>query len=822
MIEVGVTERDFLSGEPVEGELLSAALAAGRLPAEDALRIAIELGTQLHGAHLRGLVHGSVSPQTVALTKSGLRLLRPRDLSPDAAAPYRSPEQVRGAPPDWRSDIFAYGAVLYELASGTRAFAGTGPALDRAILEDSPAPLMAKTPVTAAFEGVIAGCLEKDPARRRQRVQNAVIELKLAGRARARTASRRRPTARYRRADAISVAPLDVMPQAAPPEYFVESPKPPNGFRRSLMTIVLATVAVAASGLAAALYLQKPTQPVLKFSVSPPEHTSYPGTPAVSPDGLSLTFSAVGPEGHRMLWLRSFDKMHAEMIPGTDGGFAPFWSPDSQHIAFFANKTLKQVHLLSDLADVKPETICDADADPGGGAWNKDGTIVFAPSMSDGLYRVPAAGGRVEKFYKLDTAKGERAQLWPQFLPDGKHFLFLLLTSMTETTGVYAGSLDSQEKRYLFASQTNAVYSPAAGESGKKGYLLYIKGRDLVGQGFNASRLEVNGGAMTLANDIGSVETLSLAPVSVSRNAVLVYQTVAKPTRQLVWMDRSGGALGNLGEAGDWGPPKVSPDGKRVAVGKVADEKNAEIWILDDAGNQTVFQSEPGVSQGSPVWSPDGARIAFWSNAGGIYDLFMKSVAAGAHSEPIYRSPYAKYPTDWSHDGRYIIFGEVKPGTGSDVLALNMSDRRAVPLVNTIYSEGYAALSPNGKWLAYQSDDSGRNEVYVQKFDSAPGTKRRWKVSLDGGGLPKWRGDGSEIFYLTLSGTVFAAAVRPGGDEFQFDPPQPLFTARPIPKTWNLYDVSPDGQRFIMNLPLEWSNSSLITVITNWTEKLKS
>ena len=823
VIEVGATEQEFLSNEPVAGELLSAKMAGAPLPPGDVLRYAIDIGAALQRAHLRGVVHGAIAPDSVLITGAGARLIAPQDVLRVAARPYRSPEQVRGAQPDSRSDIFSYGALLYEMISRARPFAGEGSALDTAILESAPPPLAAKTPVEAAFARVIAGCMEKAPAHRRQRVQNAVIELKLAGRAVARTLPRRSPPRAIPGAAPRTATLSGKTAKAANPDYWAPYGSPPGAFRRRLPVLILTAIAVTATAVAAALYLQKPAQRALKFAVNPPEHTSYPGTPAVSPDGHFLTFSAVGPEGHRMLWLRSLDEMHARLIPGTEGGFAPFWSPDSGHIGFFADRSLKEVHLLSDIGQVKPTVICDVDEEPGGGAWNKDGVIVFAPRMSGALYRVAASGGKPQQLLKLDALKSEHAQLWPQFLPDGKHFIFFLLTGMEDTTGVYAGSLESQETRRVLVSQTNAVYSPGAGESSSSGYLLFVKDRDLVAQPFSASKLATTGDAVVFPDEIGAVQSLSLAPISVSRNAVLVYQTIAKPTRQLVWLDRNGHSAGVTSEPGAWGPPKISPDGTRVAVGRMSsDGANAELWILDAAGNISIFQSEPHVSSGSPVWSPDGSKVAFWSNPAGVYDLYMKSVASTRAPELLLKSPMAKYPTDWSRDGKFLIFGELTPGTRSDVMALDLANRRDTPVVNTVYSEGYGTLSPDGRWIAYQSDESGPNEIYVQRFDNAAGTKRRWKVSADGGGMPRWRGDGAELFYLTVSGGVYAAAIHAQGDEFQSDPPKLLFNTRPLPKTWNLYDVSPDGQRFIVNLPLEWSNSSVITVSINWTEKLKS
>ncbi len=351
-----------------------------------------------------------------------------------------------------------------------------------------------------------------------------------------------------------------------------------------------------------------------------------------------------------------------------------------------------------------------------------------------------------------------------------------------------------------------------------------MKNRDLMGQGFNASKMELAGDPIVLANDIGSIETLSLAPISVSSNAVLVYQSVGKPTRQLVWMDRSGQRLSTLGDAADWGPPRIAPDGVRVAAGKPGKDGKAEIWIFGKDGQPTAFETGAGSSVGSPVWSPDGSKIAYWeSRGGGPYDLFVKPVSGGKE-ELLFKSPNSKYPTDWSRDGRSLVFGEFTPNSKSDIWALNLSDNRGSPILDTVRSEGYATLSPDGKWLAYQSDSDGRrNEVYVQPWEGGTsGTKRVWKVSNGGGGLPRWRADGGEIFFLSATGAVMAAATHPIGDNFQFDPPRLLFQTRPVPKFWNLFDVSADGQRFVINLPLEWSNSSLITVMTNWTKKLEN
>ena len=834
MTEVGQGEVGFTGDEPVSGELLAERLAQGPLPPEEALRYAIEIGAALNRAHLRGLVHSGLSPFSVVIASTGARVLQPLAEFDDRAAPYRSPEQVRGEPPDWRSDVFAYGALLYEMASGRRAFPGEGAELNDAILEQGAAGLMAKSPIHAAMEGVIAGCLEKDPSRRRQRIQNAVIELKLAGRplqrmAEARNQPPRRPVemgtaaapARECIAWPAAPAPAGAPKVARRPAYVIpEPPVPMDALRRRFWAIGAALITVAVLSIVAVLYFhQRPAAPVLRFAVAPPEHTSYPGTLSVSPDGRFLTFSALGPEGKRMLWLRPLDAPHANVIPGTEGGFAPFWSPDSNYIAFFANQSLKKVRTSGGA----PEIVCGAEAMPGGGAWNRNGVILFAPSLADGLYRVSENGGKPQLVLKLDSSKYERSYLWPQFLPDDKHFVFFVQTDLANTTGVYAGELDPPEHHRLFNAETNAVYSgAAAGDSSKSGYLLFIRDRHLMEQSFDISNLAMGGDPFTLADDIDAVRSMALAPISVSGNGILVYQSVGKPTRQMVWLDRGGKQVGQVAEPGDYGPPRISPDGHRAAVAKLGpDGVNADLWILDAAGDATQFTSTPK-HEGSPVWSPDGSKIAFFSNPEGVYDIYVKPVNGEGRAELFYKSTLPKYPTDWSRDGRYILFGVISPGTKSDVWAITTADRKASPILNTIYSEGFAALSPDGKWLAFQSDQSGRDEVYVQPFEGATaGAKKRWLVSSGGGGLPRWRGDGSEIFYMTSGGRMMVVGLHPSGGDFQFEPAHMLFQTRSIPDSWNLYDVSSDGQRFLLNLPLEWSSAAPITVVTNWTEKLK-
>jgi Tol biopolymer transport system component len=787
------------------------------MPPEEAFECAMAVGNLLHRAHSAGQVHGAVSPWAIAFTSSGTVLVSPPPTPDPRAAAYRSPEQVRGEEADSRSDIFSYGAVLYELASGKPPFRGVGLDLDQAILERQPAALLAKSPVIAAMEGVIAGCLEKDPARRRQRMQNALIELKLAARPRVRPLP-----VPFRQRERIR-------PASQP--FWESAPARPvtNGLRRRFLTVGLAVVALAATVAAVLLWARHPAEPpVLRFPVDTPENASYPGTPAISPDARYLAFSAVGPEGKRMLWLRALDETHAHIIPGTEGGFAPFWSPDSQMIAFFAAESLRTWKLSLDDGGTPggaPNAICSAGSQPGGGTWNRDGTILFAPDLSSGLSRVPASGGKPLPALQLDAAKGFHSYRWPQFLPDGKHFLYFGLTDAEapETSGVYAGALDSLETRRLFASGTNAIYSPEAGSpSAKSGYLLFIQDRVVMAQRFNPLTLATQGDAIQFTPGVSAVESLSLAPLSVSNNAVLVYQSIGRPTRQLVWMDRAGKQVSNAAEPADWGPPRISPDGRRVVVGKGggdAGHPRTDLWILDQDGATREITSEQEPSTGSPVWSPDGTRVAFWF--GPERDICVQAANGPGKREVLLRSDQEKNPTDWSRDGKYLLFGSQRSTTDFDIWTLAIPDRHAVAIVETIHNENYATLSPDGRWIAYQSDESGPNQVYVQTFDGlSGGTKRRWRISQDDGGLPRWRADGREMFFLTQGGALMAVSLHPSGGDFAFDAPHMLFQTRPLPRMYNLYDAAPDGQRFLFNLPMEWASSAPITVMTNWTEKL--
>jgi eukaryotic-like serine/threonine-protein kinase len=661
------------------------------------------------------------------------------------------------------------------------------------------------------MEKVISGCLEKDPAKRQQRIQNVTSELKLSAEALREPVSEEDPTS-------LRARGIDLEELGEPSPAMQVGLKQRNGLR--LWIVIAAALLLCAGSVAAVMLLPgRNSAPVYRFSVDQ-EGAKYPGMPAVSPDGRSLSWSATAPDGKRMLWLQALGNPHTRQTPNTEGTSTPFWSPDSSYIGFFAGGFLKKVRVQDGAVSATPESICQAESFSGGGTWNKQGMIVFAPGLTGALSKVAASGGTPQALTTLNAVKNEHSHLWPQFLPDGNRFIFFVTSDSGPSTGVYAGSLDSPNYNLLFPSKTNAVYSGG----GAAGYLLFIQDGSLVGQPFNASRLATAGDATTLATNIEGVEGLSLAQVSVSRTGTLVYQSAGKSARQLSWLDRTGKNLGMVGEPADWGPPRVSPDGRRIVAGK-RDEKSgvAVLWVLNAAG-ESAFQLTHMMrgSSAQPVWSPDGSRIAFANDALGTFDLYAQPASAEGQPELLYRDTHRKVFDDWSRDGRTLLFDEIIPGMARGVWRWNSSERKASTIIDTVHSEGYGALSPDGKWLAYQSDETGINEVIVQAWDNgSKGAKRLFAISKGGGALPRWRHDGRELYYITQPGKLLAVSVHPSGSEFGFDAPRELFQTPPTPKSWNLFDVSADGERFLMNMPMDWPESAKIVVIASWLKELE-
>ncbi len=826
---------EFLSGKPIDGEILTSKLRREICSPDEALRFALDIGIALAGAHAKGVIHGKLSPSSVAIENGRAFLLRP--VAGDESDAYRAPEQARGAASDERSDIFGFGALMYEVVSGEPPFSGSGARLDSAILTEEPPPIHSAFAIHQAMAPVIAGCMAKDPAQRRQRMQNAVSELKLSARtlAKVETSLERHalpaPVSASAGVDCESLAQPrsqgaeDDGAQAPRRKIRVYSrrtahPSVKKGLGLRVWIVLAAALLLFAVSVAAVILLPgRNSAPAYRFSVDQ-EDAKYPGMPAVSPDGRSLSWSAMGSEGKRMLWLQALDRAHARPVANTEGASAPFWSPDSNYIAYFANGFLSKIKVQDGVAVGAPVNICKTDDFTGGGSWSKDGMIVFASSLSGGLEKIPAGGGGRQTITSVKTTRTERAHLWPQFLPDGKHFVFFVGTDGSESSGVYLGSVDSPNYTELFSSETNAVYSNA----GSTGYLLFIRNGSLIGQPFSPSKLATTGDQITLASNVNPVESLSLAQISASDNGTLVYQSAGHSTRQLTWYDRTGKSGGTLGDPGDWGPPRISPDGSHVAAGR-RDEKSgvAILWVMNLADGSSYQLTHLPRGSAQPLWSPDGSRIAFSNEDLGAFDLYVQPARPDMKPDLLYRSPNRKVIDDWTRDGKSLIFDEYIPGMNRGMFLWRNAERKASTILDTIHNEGFGTLSPDGKWLAYQSDESGPNQVLVQAFENGTGgVKKVYAVSgPEGGGLPRWRRDGKELFYITQLGKICGVPVHATDTTFAFDAPVDLVHTRPTPNSWNLYDVTPDGERFLVNAPMDWPSGSKIVVITSWLRELQ-
>jgi Tol biopolymer transport system component len=524
----------------------------------------------------------------------------------------------------------------------------------------------------------------------------------------------------------------------------------------------------------------------------------------ISPDGRRLAFVAADSSGKPRLWIRQLDSLTPQPLPETDEAGYPFWSPDSRFIGFFAGGKLKKI----DVSGGSPQTVCDARLGRGG-TWNRDGVIVFAPGTRSALYRVSAAGGEPAPLTTLDQAS-ESSHRWPQFLPDGRHYLYL---SRQEKSGIYAGSIDSKETRRIVDTDFNAAYAP-------QGYLLFVQEGALMAQPFDADKLELTGEPSRVAGQVRLTTDLN-SHFTASQNGVLVYQSGGEiADSQLAWHDRAGKPMSTVGPSGNYSSIWLSPDENRVSI--VRNEKSIDnIWLIDIARNTpTRFTFVPAFDV-NPVWSPDGSRIVFGSTRNGPTDLYVKPAGGSSNEELLLKTGQSKFPTDWSSDGKFILYRE---GTGEgkyDLWILPLDgDRTPKPFLQDDFNKFDANFSPDGKWIAYSSDESGQPQVYVLPFP-APGGK--YQVSTAGGTIPRWRRDGKELFYIRGDGKLMAVEVK-AGSTFETGAPKPLFDT-PVrfvgsSRPYDTYAVSADGQRF---LTIDFAEASAppITVALNWTADLK-
>jgi Tol biopolymer transport system component len=816
-------EIDFLVMEYLEGETLAQRLQKGALPIQQVLQYAIEISDALDKAHRKGITHRDLKPGNIMLTKSGTKLLdfglaklaqEAVPATPESQLPtmksgitgegtilgtlqYMAPEQVEAKEVDARTDIFAFGAVAYEMATGKKAFEGkTQASLIAKILETEPPPISSLQPMTPpALDRVVKKCLAKEPEKRWQAASDVCDELKWI-------------------AEGGS--------QTGMPAPISASRKSALGDGR-LAWIVAAVFFLAASALGYFVYSRPVPQQAhaVRFTLFPPDKWSLAGTGAVttgatapvmiSPDGQRVAFVAISGEGKSLLWVRSLDTLTVQSFAGTEGASAPFWSPDSRSLAFFAGGKLKKI----DVSGGPPITLCDA-PDNRGGTWNRDGLILFAPTNTSVLQKVSASGGLPAPATVL--GQGELGQIRPSFLPDGQHFLYSTIAPRPGLGGpIYLGSLDSAERKVLFnANSANALYA--------QGYLLFLRETTLIAQPFDARRLVLTGDAFPIAERIRtSTSTQPYGYFSASENGALVYQTGAETANsQLLWFDRTGKQIGALGDPADYSALELSPDGKRASVSIPDDAgKGEDIWLYDMArGLRTRFTFGPSNVFGS-VWSPDGSRIVFNSRRKGSFDLYQKASSGAGSEETLLEDNLNKYPDSWSPDGKFILYESLGSSRNSNLFVLPLTgDRKPYPLLQTKFGEADGRISPDGRWVAYRSNESGRNEIYVAPF---PGPGGKWQISTAGGYFPRWRHDGSEIFFLTLDSRLIVASVNGKGVGFEVGAVKPLFATRIVAFTGAgyQYDASADGQRFLINTSPEQATSAPITVVLNWTAGLK-
>ena len=808
---------DYLVMELLQGETLAERLRKGAMPLNGILKIGIAIAEALAVAHRQGIVHRDLKPGNIMLTPGGAKLMDfglakplglqnsgagsgsvpaftavatlsgPSPLSPLTTAgsiigtiQYMSPQQIEGKEADARSDIFAFGSVLYEMAAGKRPFEGKSQiSLASSILEKDPEPISALKPlIPAAFEHVVATCLQKNPDDRFQNAHDVKLELQW-------------------------IATDRQAPAAGAPSL------PASSRLKERISWAAAVIAATVLGAAAGMFLFHPAKSArsIRTVINAPEKTSLnltsdtAGPPVLSPDGASIAFAASGADGKTALWVRPMNTVEAHILPGTEGAIFPFWSPDSHALGFFSNSKLKTI----DLDGGSPQVVADAQLGRGG-AWGADGVIVFSANPISPLLRVNANGGSPVAVTKIDATQ-HTSHRWPFFLPDGKHFLYLALhhdPSKAANNTLYYASIDGHENRPLFRSQSNAVYAD--------GYLLFARGDVLMAERFDPSSGKLSDESRSLAKGVMNDFATWHMDASASSDGLLVFGSGSIADLQLVWMDRSGKQISTIAEKfTNLQFAQISPQGDRVAL--QIDAGVNDIWVLDLArGVRTRLTFGP-VANIFPVWSPDGKWIAYNSNRMGQYGLFRRPSDGSGAEEPLLNQEQPVIANSWSADGKYLIYTKQPQDGSHEIWALPLEGERKPSLV--LKGGDQAHLSPDGHWLAYTSSESGLLEVYVMAFGGGQG---KWQVSSNGGNLPQWSRDGKELHYMDPTYNLVAVPVTQAGGALQFGAPQTLVPTWSAPQVF--YDFSPDGKKILLDRVSQLVSQS-VTVISNFTAELK-
>jgi eukaryotic-like serine/threonine-protein kinase len=796
--------QDYLVLEFVEGETLASRLARGPLMTDEVIRRGAELAAALDRAHRAGVVHRDLKPANIMLTKSGLKVLdfglarlKTPDSQPAASivtgvAPgltgqgtilgtmqYMAPEQLRGGETDARSDIFAFGLVLYEMATGRRAFESSSQAgLIAAILERDPPPMATGSfhgeAPSEPFERLVRRCLAKDPDDRWQSARDVMLELQAL-------------------AAPASVVAAPVMTRPA------LRGRGPWVFAAIMTVIALISLATAALGV---FRRPPPEMSELRLQVNTPS-TPSPTSIALSPDGKHLAFVAARQEGSQSseLWVRDLDSIAARYLPGTEGASFPFWSADSRSVAFFADAKLKRY----DLAGGAVQTLAPAPLGRGG-TWNHEGVIVFAPTVG-ALFRLTANGGTPAPLTKVNPPH-ETSHRFPQFLPDGRHFIYFVQGS-TEVQGIYFASLDDPKGKRLMSSDARAVLTAP-------NTLLFLRQGSVFAQRIDETSGTLSGEPAKLADRVMFDGAFNTAAVTASATGLIAYREGSE--NELTWVDRSGKPLGVVPfpDPAPLNCPEISPDGTRVAMDRTVNG-NRDIWLIElDRKVARPFTFDTGIDA-TPLWSPDGTRILFRSNRTGTNQLYVKAANGATPEERVPASEMSIGVSDWSRDGNVILFTALDPATSLDLWAYSIADRKATPVVRSPFEEREGQFSPDGKWLAFASNESGRMEVWVQAF---PQSGEKWQVSTSGGWQPRWRHDGRELFYVAANGSLMAATFAASNGRVQTGTPAALFHPRLSTAQGGLirhqYAVSADGQRFLLNAVADEAANAPVTIIANW------
>jgi len=822
---------ELLGGETLENRCARATARGSGLPLDEALRIAIQMADALAVAHRQGIVHRDLKPGNIFLARSGGTSAPPiaklLDFGLARTAPaltvnsatmmpttppqamtaqgtilgtfqYMAPEQVEGGEADARTDIFAFGSVLYEMITGKKAFEGkTQTNLVAAILERDPPPLTTVQPLAPPLvDSIVRKCVAKNPDDRWQTASDLGAALRWA-------------------AEAVNAT---TGPTAA-------AGTPRTGARHFAngavaVTGILGSVAI---GLAVGWrYMSTVATPtaLVRFEVQPPVNVTLTPAPiasaaqlALSPDGRRLAFVAALKRAGSQLWLRPLDDVQAHPLPGTEGASYPFWSPDGRFIAFFAGGKLKKI----DTTGGVPQVLSDASIGRGG-AWNPDGILVFAGRGNSPLSRISASGGIVTAATTFDPDQAVIGQSWPQFLPDGRHFLYFQRSSKPAYRGIFVTALDSSSSRRILESDLMAVYA--------SGHLLFVRDGTLLAQAFDHRTLQTNGDPVRIGDQVGYwTAGMGYAAVTVSPSGALAHGPSVRLTTSLRWHDRSGAPTGPPTAPAQYTTPRLSPDQKSVVVA-MTDGATAQpdLWVLGLArGTASRLTSDPATDW-FPVWSADGSGLLFGSNRLGVTVPFQKAVGGGQEepaAENVFGAAGATSPSDMSGDGRLLLYTQLT-SRGYDLGVLTLTgERKASTFLGTPFNEVQARFSPNGRWVAYASDESGRFEVYVRPFPASSG---QTQISIAGGTQPEWRRDGKELFYISADGKLTAVPVTTDGTTFSAGTPRALFDVEvpesnpPFPTD---YAVTADGQRFLVNTVVDQPTHPALTVILNWTSGLK-